>query len=156
MDKYQNPPERWFVILALVVLILFSFGAIYLFMIGTTLGAFLFLLLGLLVSFFAIRRPLLQRPKSIGFADEGIILFLPRSKQRTVKWNRITGIHVIEGNPKTFIGRLERASVILEKGSRAPIDLSFELGMLVKDEYWKRFGERVYRIWTYQTKRNLK
>jgi hypothetical protein len=156
MEEYQNPPERWSVVLASMLFILFLSGALYLFVNDSLLAAIILLVFGPLIFFAAVRRPLLLRPKSISFSEEGITLFLPRNKQRIVKWGRLVGIHVIEGNPKTFLGRLERGSVIREKGSRVPIDLSFELGILVKNEYWKRFGDRVYQLWTYQTRRNLK
>lgn len=156
MKEYQNPPDKWSIALAIALFASFLIAAYYLFITMTSLGAIVLFFIGTLVFLIALERPLFRRPKSIGFDDEGITLFLPRGKRRIVKWDMITNIHVVEGNPRTLLGRIIRSGNVREKGSRTPIDLSFELGMLIRDEYWRRFGERVYLIWTYQTKRKLR
>jgi hypothetical protein len=156
LKEYVNPPDRWSITIAIALLFSCLIGAYYLLMIGTSLGAIVLFFLGILLFLVILEKPLSRRPKSIGFDDEGIILVLLLNRRRIVKWDGITNIHVVEGNPQKLLGRIIRSSSLRVKGSRAPIDLSYELGMLIKDEYWKRFGDRVYQIWTYQTKRKLR
>jgi len=115
-------------------------------MIGSTLFALLVPLFGLTAFIILALHPLLFRPKSITITDDGIILNLSLNRHRTVKWNEIVEIYTIEGSPLTVIGRMRRAGGIVQK-SMAPIDLTYELALKVKDEYYMKNGDCVYSIW---------
>jgi hypothetical protein len=124
--------------------------SVYLYTLGALFESGLFLLIGLLVVVGLEWRPLFIQPKSIDFSGQGIELFLSIGRRRTIKWNRIAAIYAWEGDPQTALGRFVRKGAIKETGKSIPIDLSYELALVVKDQYWKRFGDEVNKVWKFQ------
>jgi len=141
---------NWLVIAGLICGAICVFWSIYLYTIGAYLETGLFLLIGLLVAIGLEWRPLFIQPKSIDFSGQGIELYLTIGRRRTIKWDKISAIYAWEGDTQTSLGRFVRRGAIKEIGKSIPIDLSFELALMVKDEYWKRFGDEVYKVWRFQ------
>jgi hypothetical protein len=57
-----------------------------------------------------------------------------------LKWGEITRIWANYGDPNTTVGRMRRTGGVLERNRSIPVGLTFELALLVKEEYARRFG----------------
>ena len=147
--KYDNTPApKWELGLVVSCIILCTGGAISFLISGFYFGAIVMILIGSFATIGMSYRPIISRPKAISFNGEGITLYLPSGKQKTVRWDRLTNIHADEGDHSTLKGRIIRSGSIREN-KNPPIDLSYELAMVVKDEYWNRFGDSVYKIFSH-------
>jgi hypothetical protein len=91
-------------------------------------------------------RPLL-RPAAIDIDDQGIILYLPLRRHRTIRWERIIRISTLNTATLEQMRFFHGGGAIVEKDRVRPTDLTSELALIIKDEYQKRFGERVTTIW---------
>ena len=138
-ERHENPPERLFIILPLVVLLIFLIVGIVLAMDFPILGIFM-ILLGVAFFIAGSSRELWFRPRSISYLDEGILLSLPCNRKRIVKWETIVQVYVSDGDTSTLTGRLKRTGGIEEKNRIIPVGLTYELAVLTREEHFRRFG----------------
>lgn len=136
----QNPPEKWFLMMALVYLVFAAILGIAVYLTGATVGGVFIALLGSGGFIVLISKELVIRPKSIGFSDDGVVLFLPFGRRRTLQWHRITRVYVHDGDPNTMMGRIKRTGGIRECNKVTPIGLTYKLAMTVREEHFRRFG----------------
>jgi hypothetical protein len=153
--KVENPQLRTNMLFYSLFPI-FSFSAgIYVLLTGTfgrvVFGVF-FILLGIVFFIILSSRELVFRPISIDFSDIGVVLELPMHRKQVVRWEKITSIYAIYGNPNTFLGRFSRVGGLDVFNRLRTIDLTYELAFLVRDEYFKRFGLNVNKIWRHTNK----
>jgi hypothetical protein len=144
--KVENPYLRLWLFLALLVLIIISILGIMYFLF--LLPSFSVIVMILAFSFFLliIFDPILHHPKTIDFNDDGVIIEYPIGKNRTVKWGNITKIVAIRVEQKISVGLLKSHGELSEKAGPA-VALSYEAVWAVRDEYFKRFGLEVNKVW---------
>jgi len=151
LQRFKVPPDRTFIPLSAAMIVIYT---IFLFIYFYNNDAIIFFMYTVplsvvFISLFIFYIFYYSRPVAMSINNEGVVLDLPFKRQRTVKWERINLITVSEGNPDTVIGRMKHDGSITEY-HKAPITLTYELAMIVKDEYWKRFGDQVYKMWNHR------
>jgi len=117
---------------------------------GAPIGGVVFLILfGIGMSLLIMSKELVFRPRSISFNDDGLLLELPLGRKRTIIWSNIKEIFAFQGNPGTLFGRIQRSGGV-EEVNRAPVDLTYELAFRLRDEYERRFGDQVIKVWKHR------
>jgi len=101
------------------------------------------------MSLLIMSKELVFRPRSISFNDDGLLLELPLGRKRTIIWSNIKEIFAFQGNPGTLFGRIQRSGGV-EEVNRAPVDLTYELAFRLRDEYERRFGDQVIKVWKHR------
>ena len=132
----------------------FSLG-VYVFLTGAfgrvVFGVF-FIMGGIVAFIILSSREFVYHPKSIDFNDEGVILELPMGRKQIVKWEKITEIYASFGDLNTLYGRMNRVGGLSVHNRVRPVDLTYELAFVVRDEYFKRFGDQVNKVWRYSNR----
>ena len=153
--KVENPHLVANLLLYSTILIFFLSGGVYIFL-NVTLGRIVFgvffILVGIGGFMLLASRDLVYHPKSIDFDDEGIVLELPLGRKQLIRWQKVTRIYAHYGDPNTLFGRLNRAGGLEMFNRLRPIDLTYELAFVVRDEYFKRYGEQVNKVWRYSNR----
>ena len=147
--KVENPNLGIYLLLSSIVpMMLLSVGV---YMILTwTLGIGLFMIFFGIGAFIAFAsKELVYHPKFIDFNDEGVVIELPSGRKQIVKWEKITAITASYGDPDTLRGRLNRGGGLSVFNRVGGIALTYELAFVVRDEYFKRYGEQVNKVWRY-------
>jgi hypothetical protein len=147
MMENKDPDKLKYIALSSIILWFFLAGAILLYFEGVQPLFLVTIALIALMAFLGLASRTLFRPGAIDIGDQGIILYLPLGRQRTIKWERIIRISTTKIVASKKEGFFHAGGTIVEKDRVRPTDLTSELALLIKDEYQKRFGDKVTKIW---------
>jgi hypothetical protein len=149
MVKIENPLLAQYIISSMILFaFIASFGIYFLFQ-GDEIFGVMVLLLALIPPIAIMSRQFLLHPKAMDFNDDGVILKYPLKRLRVIKWQTISEIIVYKGDTRKWVGS-PRHVVLKANDTNTQIDLKYEAAQMIRDEYCKRYGHDLSKIWIEQ------
>ena len=147
--KVENPNLGIYLLLSSIgPMMLLSIG-VYLILTRILGVGVLMIIVGIAFFIAFASKELVYHPKFIDFNDEGVVVELQSGRKQIVKWEKITAISASKGDPDTLWGQLNRGGGLSVFNRVGGITLTYELAFVVRDEYFKRYGEQVNKVWRY-------
>jgi hypothetical protein len=97
--------------------------------------------------FVLLAKVILFRPKFIDISDQGIICLMPLGRRKVIEWERIAWISATSDDPSKRPRFFHGSGALGEKNQVGGIDLSLENAFWIRDEYQKRFGDKITAVW---------